>query len=172
MISIITISNIRQLAQRVRYPWMGEVILVDWGCDDTINKSKKKFERDVTIEVSGIPYSYHAPRNVGAAAARGSWLFFLDADMVVTMPTLLEGHLNPDCFYVKKPEVLGYCNGTLLVHKDTFNAVGGYQKIDAYSQEDVLFKRLESRGFGMMFMFGNNDIYHVNHEGHLEPPAH
>jgi hypothetical protein len=66
--------------------WIDELIVVDHDNPDGISSMLRAFEadrRDVHVVKAYPSLSLAAAANIGAAAARGRWLLFLDADVVL-----------------------------------------------------------------------------------------
>lgn len=69
----------------VAEPWIDELVIVDHGNEPAISSSLRALQadrRDVRVVPAGA-VSSAAAANLGAANARGRWLMFLDADVVL-----------------------------------------------------------------------------------------
>ncbi|MEZ5994968.1 MAG: glycosyltransferase [Hyphomonadaceae bacterium] len=67
-------------------PWIDELIIVDQGNSDAISSKLRGFEadrRDVSVVTVDDNANAPAAANAGAKVARGRWLLFLDADVVI-----------------------------------------------------------------------------------------
>ncbi len=117
-----------------------EVLVVDYDCPDgTSAWVKENYPAVRVIKVDSAPQFQQAnARNVGAAAASGNWLFFVDADILMAeglfpnlAPTLVTG-----CFYRPFPAAKQNW-GTVLVSRADFDHLGGYDEvIKGYGAED------------------------------------
>jgi glycosyltransferase involved in cell wall biosynthesis len=128
-----------------------EVVVVDYDCPQGAGAwVRDSYPRVRVVEVSDRPYfNAAAARNLGAAAATGEWLVFLDADVSVApgFSAAVEGLLRPDAFLLADPRRPGLW-GALVVERRHFNAVGGYDEVfEGWGAEDVeLPERLAMRG--------------------------
>lgn len=137
-------------------PWMvaqadAEVIVVDYACPDHAGTWVKEHfpgVRIVKVENARHFVGAHA-RNLGAAQARGPWLCFVDADILLDpqfsrnlMPRLKAGY-----FFQAHP-TRRQMAGTVVLRQDDFASVGGYDEVIAgWGGEDVdLYGRLVLRG--------------------------
>jgi glycosyltransferase involved in cell wall biosynthesis len=128
-----------------------EVVVVDYDCPDGAGAWVQATYRQArVVAVTERPrFNLSAARNLGAAAASGEWLLFLDADVSVDpgLPAAIERDLRPGVFLLadpRPPELWG----VLLVSRTYFDAVEGYDGVfEGWGAEDVdLVERLEIRG--------------------------
>ncbi len=149
---------------RAQRPRPLEVIVVDGGSQDRTVELARRLGAKVIEQPSNIAEA----RNIGARAARGDYLLFLDADTVLP-PGFMEaiGRLGPVDCAIFRPEplemsflgrlgcVLGWllcrlkifnpCYMGVLVRKDIFWSVGGFRTDLAYNEDLDLLRRLVRR---------------------------
>ena len=149
---------------RAQRPRPLEVIVVDGGSRDRTVELARRLGAKVIEQPSNIAEA----RNIGARAARGDYLLFLDADTVLP-PGFMEalGRLGPVDCAIFRPEplemsflgrlgcVLGWLLCRLkifnpgymgvLVRKDIFWSVGGFRTDLAYNEDLDLLRRLVRR---------------------------
>ncbi len=138
-----------------------EVIVVDGGSTDRTAELAKA----LGAEVIEMPSNIAEARNIGARAARGDYLLFLDADTVLP-PGFMQAveRLGPIECAIFRPEplemsflgrlgcFLGWllcrlklfnpCYMGVLVRKDIFWAVGGFRPELAYNEDLDFLRRL------------------------------
>jgi hypothetical protein len=136
-----------------------EVIVVDWSCPDKCGEWAALWPITRVVNVVGEKnFSLPKSRNIGAKAARGEWLCFLDCDMVVSqdfskivIDTIRNKLERPDkksttnyfiSFGINSQA--GYA-GMTICRKEDWEAVGGYdEQMEGWGWEDTDFKnRLE-----------------------------
>lgn len=125
-----------------------EVLVVDYDCPD--GTGRYVAEHYPQVRVVSVPNkakfnSSHA-RNLGAAAARGDFLVFLDADMVIGVGFVdfLAQNMKGRSFGTFGGGVANSARGGCVVERTLFNAVGGYDEVlEGYGGEDLdLYTRL------------------------------
>jgi glycosyltransferase involved in cell wall biosynthesis len=149
------LAHLRQSLPRFLQQADSETVVVDYDCPDgTTAAVERDFPpaRVVAVREAPLFNPAHA-RNLGAAAAQGEWLVFVDADILVApdfLETAAAGLKGPGTvfrFGATKDGVRGI-NGTCILHRDDFAALGGYDEVlDCYGGEDNdLYFRLELLG--------------------------
>jgi hypothetical protein len=118
-----------------------EVVVVDYDCPDGVGAWVRSAQPDAwVVRASDRPlFNISEARNLGAAAASGEWLIFLDADVLVS-PTLTEQIaplLSPGVFLLPDPRT-DELWGALVVSRADFEAVGGYDEaFEGWGSEDL-----------------------------------
>jgi len=117
-----------------------EVIVVDYSCPEGTGDwllAQRSPARVVRVP-GQARFNLSRARNAGAAAARGAWFCFIDADVVASpnfLPAVSRG-LDQACFYRNgspNPELAG----TFLCPATAFQAIGGYDDvIEGWGGED------------------------------------
>jgi len=135
-----------------------EVIIVDYGCPEkTYSKvlqlnQKFKFPnlKVILVQSNTEEWNPGRARNIGANQATQSYLFFVDADMILQPSVLLTlekiiKKINP--VIIKKNIYKGTKdkNGTCVIRRKEFHEVKGYnEKGIGYCYEDIdIYNRLE-----------------------------
>jgi glycosyltransferase involved in cell wall biosynthesis len=117
-----------------------EVIVVDFSCpQDTAGYVARTYPKATVVKVEGRDYfSNWEARNAGAAAARGEWLLFCDADVVLdeTCTAWLSKSMRPGEFgkfrrltrHVRQVSPLGgnSLQGFQVVERSAFDRLEGY----------------------------------------------
>ncbi len=138
---------------------LGEVVVVDYDCPDRCGDwVAAQFPAAKLLRIENQPIlNISAARNRGAEISTGAWLFFIDADVLVS-PDLYAGPYNPpepDTFLMADP--LPYeLVGTIFLRRGDFDALGGYDEIfQGWGAEDRdLIDRLEDLGRHAAFFDG------------------
>ena len=140
------LSHIQQSLPAMMAQPDSEVIVVDFSCAEGTASYVRAHHPDArVVEVPGRDYfSNWEARNIGAAAARGEWLVFVDADIILSKDcvqwlgqNMVPGH------YAKFPPgkqlerhksqtsaiSLNNLQGFLVVRKQAFNKIGGYDEL-------------------------------------------
>ncbi len=149
--SIITTCKNRLAHLRTSLPAMisqpaSEVIVVDFSCaEGTKDYVRDNFPQVHVVDVPGRNYfSNWEARNRGAAEARGEWLVFVDADVILSSDCIawLARNVRPG-IYAKFPPgkklnrhksttsalSLNNLQGFLVVEKSVFDRIGGYDEL-------------------------------------------
>lgn len=141
--------------QRTLPTWLAqpdaEVMVVDWSCPDGSGDwVAASLPEAAVVRVPGRRhFNLSAARNAGAAAARGAWLCFVDADVQLTagFGDVIRPLLDPDAFLTAQggPHEL---MGTAVVPAAAFRDVEGYDEaLEGWGSEDWdLYTRLLWRG--------------------------
>jgi len=132
-----------------------EVIVVDYDCpDDTAGVCAREFPAVRVVKVHDAPgFNLSRARNIGAAEARGEWIAFFDADILMApdffyrLGAALDAHGTFHRFYPEGFRTYSAC-GSCVVRRADYLAVDGYDEVFAgYSGEDQdLYFRLELSG--------------------------
>jgi glycosyltransferase involved in cell wall biosynthesis len=155
-----------------------EVIVVDNGSVDKTIAIAKSFERDLALSALSVKQAYiSALRNRGAAEARGKFLAFLDADCLAPetwLSTALRrlerndggimgahyqipddatwvGRLwTLDRFAEKAGKVSYVPAGDLLIDRQTFSSIGGFNESIQTNEDFELCERVRAKGLPVM----------------------
>lgn len=128
-----------------------EVVVVDYGCPDRTADHVEAQHPTARVVRAGPVEGFNASRarNLGAAAARGAALVFVDADVVLAdgFVRFVEANLGPDAFAKPRDPLTldeNSVQGTCVVHRSHFDLVGGYDEVLVnYGGEDLeLYERL------------------------------
>jgi glycosyltransferase involved in cell wall biosynthesis len=128
-----------------------EVIVVDYDCEHGTGDWVEKEHPEVrVVRVADAPDFHLArARNVGAEAARGSYLCFVDADCLVqgNLSPLVDKPANSGSFYLAGSDTLGL-GGFLMCGKDVFEEIGGYDEafVGWGGEDRDMVRRLEMAG--------------------------
>jgi len=142
------LDNLKQSLPTFLAQTGAEVVVVDYDCPDGTGRYVAEHYPQVrVVPVSDKPIfnSSHA-RNLGAAAATGDFLVFLDADMMIGagFVDFLAQNMKGRSFGTFGGRVANSARGGCVVERALFNAVGGYDEIlEGYGGEDLdLYTRL------------------------------
>jgi glycosyltransferase involved in cell wall biosynthesis len=123
-----------------------EVIVVDYDCPQkTRDVVAGEFPAARVVAVDDAPlFNLARARNLGAAAARGAWLAFIDADILLVpgFGERIVGLLEPGRFHHFKITTRDTvsAHGSCLVRQADFAAIEGYDEVvDGYGAEDQDF---------------------------------
>jgi glycosyltransferase involved in cell wall biosynthesis len=129
-----------------------EVIVVDYDCPD--GTSDYVAQAHPAVSVVRVPNSprfntSHA-RNLGAAQARGEFLIFLDADVVIAEHFVnhVDSRMKDRSFALFGPPAQNSLRGSCVVWRKNFERIGGYDELlGGYEGEDLeLYMRLRLIG--------------------------
>jgi hypothetical protein len=128
-----------------------EVVVVDYDCPDRASdwvRASWPGARLVAVEDRPV-FSRSEAKNLGAAAASGEWLVFLDADVLIDQgfAARLEPLMKPGLFLLADPRP-GDLWGAIVVRREDFERLGGFDEaMQGYGSEDVdLLERLMITG--------------------------
>lgn len=151
-LSFITTCKGRQAHLRETLPLMVaqpdcEVVVVDYDCPQGTEqwvRSTYPQARTVKVEDATV-FSASIARNRGAEVARGEWLAFVDADILLRpeFAARLGSQLQPGHYYRPRPASPDM-HGTFVCSRSDFLEVGGYDEaIRGWGGEDVdIYHRL------------------------------
>jgi len=131
-----------------------ETIVVDYDCPEgTAVEVARDFPAARVVKVDEAPLlNMSKARNLGAAAAQGEWLVFVDADIVIARGFVagIAPHLMRSKVFRFGPDKggIGGTNGTCILHRDDFTLTGGYDEVlEVYGGEDTdIYIRLAMLG--------------------------
>ncbi|HEX4197177.1 MAG TPA: glycosyltransferase [Caulobacteraceae bacterium] len=118
-----------------------EVVVVDYDDPDGAGDWVRANHPDArVVAVADRPFFNRSEaKNLGAAAASGDWLFFIDADVHVGagLTQGVQALLRPRVFLLPDPRPADLW-GVLIVARADFEAAGGYDEaMEDYGSEDV-----------------------------------
>lgn len=132
-----------------------EVIVVDYDCpDDTAGVCAREFPAVRVVKVENAPrFNWARARNLGAAAARGTWIAFFDADIVMApdfvrrLGVALDVRGTFHRFFPNSIATQSAC-GSCVVRLADYLAIDRYDEVmQGYGGEDQdLYFRLELSG--------------------------
>jgi MoaA/NifB/PqqE/SkfB family radical SAM enzyme len=145
------LEHLKKSLPRMALQANAEVIVVDYDCPDgTAAWVAGHFPGVQVLRVGDAPvFNIARARNLGAAAARGRWLCFIDADILLdagfvelAQPLLQDGAFHT----IAHPQPAAV--GSVVCDRDDFAAIGGYDEImQGYGTEDRdLYLRMAARG--------------------------
>lgn len=146
-----------------------ECILVDYSCPDHCGDwAQANYPQVQVVRVTGEDkFSASKARNIGARAAKTPWLFFLDADILLSpdfsdemLKRLEKGQFYTDEDYVKKRR-----HGLIICNRDDFDSIGGYdERYEGWGEEDKdIIEALTSMGL-QRGSYNSNLVEHIPHE--------
>jgi len=129
-----------------------EVIVVDYDCPQQCGEfASKEFPAAKVVKVADRP-KFNAPEahNLGAKAAKGEVLVFLDADVLVSPGFLaaIELPMDEAVYGAFKGKMGNSVRGSCFVRRQDFDAIDGYDELlSGYEGEDLdLYMRLRLLG--------------------------
>ena len=124
-----------------------ELVLVDFGSTDTDYQWIKDKNINANKIVVNEEFNLGKGRNIGAMAARGDKLFFLDADMLYPtrfFDACME-NLNGNIVYCpisieeRSGEWLDAAMGNIILKKEQFEKIGRWEERNTWGREDSEF---------------------------------
>lgn len=185
-IAFITVSRGRLHHLRESLPRMAaqnpdELIVVDYDCPDgTGDWVAANFPQAAVVRGSQPDggFNISRARNLGAAAAKSEWLFFVDADILLgpKLGDALRQGLRPGSFYQPTAQASNSGSqiyGSFACTAADFAAIGGYDEvIEGWGREDKdLYLRLLFHGVAKAFYSPTllGVIKHGDAERHVLP---
>jgi glycosyltransferase involved in cell wall biosynthesis len=148
-----------------------QIIVVDYSCpDNTQDWVRENFPKVTIVAVTDRPYFNPSDaRNSGAKFARGDYLLFVDADVLISHCFVQRLPASPPKLirFVTQPNRKGIA-GSCLVQTAAFDEVGGYDTLlgERYGYEDFdLYRRLDAAEGMVVDMTG--DITVLDHDDRL-----
>lgn len=129
-----------------------EVIVVDYDCPDGTSDYVTQFypSTQMVSVVDKPKFNVSHARNLGAAQAKGEFLIFLDADVVITehFVDTIDTQMKDQSFARFGPPAQNSLRGCCVVQKKDFEKIGGYDELlGGYEGEDLeLYVRLRLIG--------------------------
>lgn len=177
-ISVITaVKNRSEILKEGIDNWLSsgdldEIVVVDWSSDIpfTYNHEKVKVYR-----VEGEKYWIltHA-LNLAASLASNKLIMKMDADYrlkkeIFNISPQSKNHFIRGNWELAETENDRFINGFLMIHKESFESVGGYNEdIDFYGYDDCdLYDRLKSIGMSELSVGVSSGISHKPHPREL-----
>ena len=153
-----------------------ELIVVDYGCPENTAEEVSKFIKanptvscDVKIiKVSDKTKLWNASRarNIGANHSKGEWLFFIDADNIMTSAglELILGSVKNHKLLTTTSSAIGSC----LIDRETFFSIRGYDERNiGWGCEDTqLYRRIREAGISCG-MYSSKYIQVISHSNEL-----
>ncbi len=146
-----------------------EVIVVDYGCPDGTAAWVVAHFPEVKIVEVRAETAFHIARarNLGAQAAVSPWLMFVDADVLLAagFAAYMRPLLAPGCYYRPAP-LTPDTWGSMLVSRDDFLAVGGYDEVlrDWGGEDDDLYHRLDAFAKLSLVSFPGSMVTALTHD--------
>ena len=161
-----------------------EVIIADWGSDDLpLMQWIFDFRDHLNLKIIHVDGPFHrgTGRNMAADHATSDHLFFLDADILVSRPVILNGisllkqkkAYFPTCFYfIDEGHSYGFwCfggRGVCFLTKEMFSSIGRWpcppQYIREVDEDQKLFQMIEKLQIPYLVQREDN-FYHQYHPG-------
>lgn len=129
-----------------------EVVVVDFSCPERSGDwVDATFPGVKVVRVTGQShFNLSKGRNAGASVASGRWLCMVDADVMLAedFAASVKPLLDTECFLRAEPGANKELMGTVLISRDAFKAVEGYDDvIEGWGAEDHdIYLRLQRGG--------------------------
>lgn len=180
---VTTCMNRIEFLQRSLLTWtplkFQQIIIVDWNSEIPVQKELELLLSNSPLSniliVRSVDHKYLDyfndgwARNTGARLSKADYILFLDSDIKIINPLLLEKEviLDPNiCYRGNIPGGYGSC----LVSKDRFFAVNGYsERMWSWGGEDLdLYIRLKNQqGCEIETFFPDSALEHIHHDDNL-----
>ncbi len=135
-----------------------EMVIVDYDCPDgTKEWVNQNYPRFLVEKVEDCPvFNLSKARNIGLHRATGDWVFFLDADILLSKDFVsrVKDTLSTNKYYLLgKSRDVG-AKGSVLVQREMALAIKGYdENYQGYSWEDIdFFTRLTYAGLSSQLL--------------------
>ncbi len=136
--------------------WVGqsgtEIVMVDFSCPEKSGDWVSQAHPEVNVVRCGNEPHFRLAyaRNAGAAVAKGRWLCFVDADVLLApeFTAAVKPILQDNHFYRAEQGAPEDLLGTVLIPRGAFEAAGGYDEVlEGWGAEDTdLYLRLQKNG--------------------------
>lgn len=129
-----------------------EVIVVDYDCPDGTSDYVARIHPDarVVLVADKPKFNTSHARNLGAMQAKGKFLIFLDADVVIAEHFVknIDTQMTDQSFALFGPPAQNSLRGSCVVSRKDFENIGGYDELlGGYEGEDLeLYARLRFVG--------------------------
>ena len=138
------LRDLKQSLPRFLEQENAEVIVVDYDCPDgTADYVARTHPQARVVAVADQPkFNLPHARNLGVAQARGEFLVFLDADVLIPGDFLkyVDGQMADRPFAIFGPRAKNSFRGQCVVRRAEFAKLGGYDELmDGYGGEDLDF---------------------------------
>jgi hypothetical protein len=160
------------LATWVKHDEIDEIIIVDWGSDESLTPLVSKYQNGkifLAVVENQQKWILSLAYNLAARLTTRSMLLKMDADVKI-YDRFFEAHpLTPGMFYtgnwaLGRDENETHLNGVAFLYRDDFFSVNGYNEyIKTYGWEDSdLYLRLEDKKL-KRFDFDLDTLHHIEH---------
>ena len=161
----------------VRHKEIDEIIVVDWGSDQSLIPIINKYQNGkiyLAIVRDQKQWVLAPAFNLSARLTTKNKILKIDADVKLHKGFFDEHKLRKGLFYAgdwskARDQNETHLNGNLYIYRDDFFKVNGYNEFfKTYGWDDSdLFKRLEDAGIERK-CFNYDTMYHIEHQGRME----